>query len=64
MSRIVKCDRCGRNITDKDKGYFAFYWKDEATDDCIGKNPYEGMDFCESCVREIRQVIERVSTPS
>lgn len=58
MSRIVKCDRCGRDITSADKGYFSFHWKDEKNEDLLGKNPYEPMDFCEACVREIRQLIE------
>lgn len=61
MSRIVKCDRCGKDITGKDRAYFSFHWKDETTDDLVGKNPWEGMDFCESCVREIRSVVERPS---
>lgn len=60
MSKIVKCDRCGKDITGKTRGYFAFYHKDDDSDDCIGKNPYESMDFCESCVTDIRICIERV----
>lgn len=54
MSRIIKCDRCGEEITTKDRiGYVCVLQKNESGETLAEKNPFDSYDFCQGCVKEI-----------
>lgn len=54
MSRIIKCDRCGEEITTKDRiGYICVLQKNESGETLAEKNPFDSYDFCQGCVKEI-----------
>ena len=54
MSRIIKCDRCGEEITTKDRiGYVCVLQKNESGETLAEKNPFDSYDFCQECVKEI-----------
>lgn len=59
MSRIIRCDRCHKDI-DINKGgvgYIAWNWRHIETDDLIDGNPFEHMDFCEGCMAAVKQFV-------
>ena len=57
--RIIKCDRCGREIPQGTKiGYVAVNWRAPSDDSFMLDNPYEHMDFCQDCMKDIVTVIE------
>lgn len=57
MSRIIRCDRCHKDIKTDVVGYIAWNRRDVITDDLILGNPFEHMDFCEKCMNEIKDFI-------
>lgn len=57
MSRIIRCDRCHKDIVGGGVGYIAWNWRDIATDDLIDGNPFEHMDFCEECMAAVKTYV-------
>ncbi len=60
--RIIRCDRCGKEMPWKDTdnvGHVALRWKDIRTDELVGLNPYEDVEFCDDCMRAISDFIEK-----
>lgn len=57
MSRIIRCDRCRKDVKADTVGYIAWNRRDVKTDDLIDGNPFEHMDFCEKCMLEIKDFI-------
>lgn len=58
--RIIRCNRCGREIPYKDDakvGYIDVTWRDLERDDIDDSNPFEDWDFCQECVEEIKDFI-------
>ena len=58
MRKII-CDRCGAEITGDRIGYVAAGWKAPSDKSFIQNNPYERMDFCEGCMKEIIALIDK-----
>ena len=59
--RCVICDRCKRVIGKDEKiGYISVNWRKEAGGDLMQPNPYEEYDFCETCIKQIVAVIDRI----
>lgn len=52
MSRVIKCDRCGKEIDPKRIGYVSVMERKDG-DELTGKNPFEDMDFCGECMELI-----------
>ena len=66
MSRIIKCDRCGKIFPgDSDNtGYIIMGWRSIFSYADEDPHPqYKDFDFCETCMDEIRDVIENVKKP-
>lgn len=57
MRKIV-CDRCDAVITGDRIGYTAVNWRSRSDDSFMQDNPYEHMDFCEKCMKDIARVID------
>lgn len=57
MSRIIRCDRCRKDIKSGKIGYIAQSWRHVETDDLIDGNPFEHMDFCEDCMAAVREYV-------
>lgn len=57
MRKII-CDRCGAEITGDRIGYVAVNWRATSDDSLMQNNPYECMDFCEECMKDIANVID------
>ena len=57
MRKII-CDRCGGEITGSRIGYLAANWRSASDDSLMQDNPYEAMDFCENCMRNILMIID------
>lgn len=57
--RVLICDRCGARIP-LDGRFGKIAWAIGTIEEETAKeeSPYDNMDFCESCMAEIRQVIE------
>ena len=57
--RIIKCDRCGKEIPDTQEqvGYVEINLRDIGTGDFIDENPFENWDLCDDCLREIHECI-------
>ena len=57
--RIIKCDRCGAEIDQArgTVGYVAMCAQDIRTGDVSDDNPFEGWDFCDSCMQEIHDFV-------
>lgn len=53
MSRVIKCDRCGGEISDGKIGYISMMERKDG-DQLVGDNPFESMDFCEGCMELIK----------
>lgn len=63
MSRIIKCDRCGKIFpADSDNtGYIIMGWR--SIFNLADEDPhpqYKDFDFCEACMEEIRACAEKV----
>lgn len=59
--KCVICDRCKRVIGKDEKiGYISVNWRKEAGGDLMQPNPYEEYDFCETCIKLIVAVIDRI----
>ena len=57
--RIIKCDRCGKEIPNGTRiGYIAMNWRAPSDDSLLEDNPYERMDFCPACMETIVKVID------
>lgn len=56
MSRIIKCDRCGAEITGE-IGYVSVRIRTESGE-LTGENIFENMDYCPTCTRLIREFIK------
>lgn len=56
MSRVIKCDRCGKEIDPKRIGYVSVMERKDG-DELTGKNPFEKMDFCVECMDLITKFI-------
>lgn len=60
--KCVICDRCGRVIRKDEKiGYINVNWRKEAGGDLMQPNPYEEYDVCETCIKQIVAVIDRIA---
>lgn len=57
MRKII-CDRCGAEITGDRIGYVAVNWRATSDNSLMQNNPYECMDFCEECMKDIANVID------
>lgn len=58
MRKII-CDRCGTEIEKGARiGYLAVNWRMAKDGTLMLNNPYEDMDFCEECMRDIVSVID------
>lgn len=58
MRKII-CDRCGAEIPkDARIGYVAVAWQSPTDGSILENSPYEGMDFCEKCIKDIVSVID------
>lgn len=58
MRKII-CDRCGAEILPGERiGYLALNWRSRSDDSLMIENPYEAMDFCPKCMRDIAAVID------
>lgn len=55
MIKIV-CNRCEKDIIGN-TGYIAWNFKDRSTGDIVGQNIFENYDYCEECMREIKNFI-------
>ena len=56
MSRVIKCDRCGGEISDGKIGYISMMERKDG-DQLVGDNPFESMDFCRDCMELIKGFI-------
>lgn len=66
MSRIIKCDRCGKIFPgDSDNtGYIIMGWRSIYSYGDEDPHPqYKDFDFCEDCMNQIREVVENVKKP-
>ena len=60
MSRIIKCDRCGAEISKQEQaGYISIMQREQDTT-LTGVNPFEDKDFCQKCCGEIADFINKV----
>ena len=61
--RIIRCDRCGKDISDYDNtGYVSVNWRPVCGDDgLVVDNPFEDRDFCEDCMDEIKAFVDKKS---
>lgn len=60
MSRIkiIRCDRCGADCNPVQIGHIITeMWTEEGR--TSAPNPFEGMDFCEDCMQDINEFINR-----
>ena len=59
--RIIRCDRCGKDISDYDNtGYVSVNWRPARGDDgLVVDNPFEDRDFCEDCIDEIKAFVDK-----
>lgn len=59
--RIIRCDRCGKDISDYDNtGYVSVNWRPVRGDDgLVVDNPFEDRDFCEDCMDEIKAFVDK-----
>ncbi len=58
MRKII-CDRCGAEIPKDGRiGYVAVAWQSPTDGTILENSPYEGMDFCEKCIKDIVSVID------
>lgn len=58
MLKIV-CDRCGRDIPMPGRiGYIALDFKEGMNGSLSGENPFEGKDYCDACMDDVRKFIQ------
>lgn len=57
MSRLIICDRCGKEITGEVVGKISCRWTVKPTD-LVREEMFQHDDFCEDCMNNIRMVIE------
>lgn len=59
--RIIRCDRCGKDISDYDNtGYVSVNWRSVHGDEgLVVDNPFEDRDFCEDCLDEIKAFVDK-----
>jgi len=67
--RLIKCDRCGAEIDQArgTVGYVAMCAQDIRTGDVSDDNPFEGWDFCDSCMQAIHEFVcsnEQIPLPN
>ena len=60
MSRIIKCDRCGGEVNPKKIGYVSMMERKDG-DQLVGENPFEQMDFCEGCMKLIKEFVSNAT---
>lgn len=58
MSRIIKCDRCGAEITGE-IGYVSVLIRTESGE-LTGENIFEDMDYCPTCTHLIREFVKGI----
>lgn len=56
MSKIIKCDRCGGEIKEGQRGYVSMMQRSKDGDLC-GDNPFESLDFCPQCMDLIAKFV-------
>lgn len=58
MRKII-CDRCGREITSNQIGCVFTGWRARSDHSLLrNANPYQDFDFCETCIDQIKNVID------
>ena len=62
MSRVIRCDRCGKDVDPDAVGRISTVFASESlAPSDTSANPFDKMDYCEDCMNEITAFIK--STP-